>query len=245
MKNKEYGTMYSVEDYYWWYKGLRGLFFLSINSLKLKRKDLTLLDAGCGTGKLLESCKLYRAYGIEISEIAIEFCKKRRLNNVIRASICDIPFENNTFNIITSMDVLCHKGVKNDIETIKELYRVLDKEGLLFLNLPAYNFLQSRHDEAAYVRQRYTKKELREKIEKTGFVIEKITYRNTILFPLAAIIRLCLKKRGEIRSNLKPLPSLINKVLTYLLLIENRLIISGVNFPFGLSLYIICRKKTL
>lgn len=245
MKREEYEIMYNVEDCYWWYKGLRDIVFMSLGKLKRKRKDIRLLDAGCGTGKLLESCELFRAYGIEISERAIEFCKLRHLNNIIRASINDIPFNSNTFDCVVSMDVLCHKGVKDDIKTLKELYRVLDEDGVLLLNLPAYNFLISRHDEAAYARQRYTKKELRRKMGKVGFCVEKITYRNSVLFPLAAVMRLILKNRGEVRSNLKPLPVLINKFLTLVLFIENRLIISGVNLPFGLSIYIIARKKVL
>ena len=57
--------------------GLRGLAFMCLDKLKGKSKDISLLDAGCGTGKLLESCDLYRIFGLEVSERAIEFVKLR------------------------------------------------------------------------------------------------------------------------------------------------------------------------
>ncbi len=72
------------------------------------------------------------------------------------------------------MDVLCHKNVRGDVKALKELYRVLDEDGVLLLNVPAYNFLISRHDKAASVRQRYTKKELRRKVEKAGFLLRRL-----------------------------------------------------------------------
>ncbi len=77
MEREEYEIMYDVEDKFWRYKGLRGLAFMCLDKLKGKSKDISLLDAGCGTGKLLESCDLYRIFGLEVSERAIEFVKLR------------------------------------------------------------------------------------------------------------------------------------------------------------------------
>jgi len=248
MEKDEYEIMFNMEDNYWWYVGLRKLVlsFIIKFSRKYKNEDLRILDAGCGTGKVLEDCKIYQAYGLEISEEAIKFCKRRSLNNVIRASICDIPFANQSFNIVISLDVLYHSDIKNDIKVLEELCRVVDKRGMLLLNLPAYDFLQSEHDRAIHTRHRYTRKELKKKVEGAGFKIEKITYRNVILFPLILIIRLgervLSKKRKEAKSDLRPLPDLINKFLTGILFLENRLI-SVLNYPFGLSLFCIAKKE--
>jgi SAM-dependent methyltransferase len=246
MEKKEYEVMFNIEDNYWWYVGLRKLVFSFIDKFSHKRNGLRILDAGCGTGGILERCNVYGAYGLEISEEAIKFCKLRKLNNLVRGSVCDVPFKNNSFDIVISLGVLYHKDVKNDLKTLEELYRVVDENGILLLTLPAYNFLRSRHDKAVHTRHRYTIKELKEKVKKAGFRIERITYQNTILFPLAVIIRVIgrifFMNTGEVKSDLRPLPGLFNKFLTSLLFLENRLIMSGLNFPFGLSLYCMAKK---
>ena len=165
----------------------------------------------------------------------------------MRASICDLPFKNNYFDIVISLDVLCCVNVDRDMKILNELYRVMNINGTLLLNLPAYNFLQSTHDKAVHIKQRYLLNEVRKKVETAGFIVEKITYRNCFLFPLCFIIRILKKiflmKKKEVKSDLTLLPGILNKLLTDILYLENKLILSGINFPFGLSIYCVARKK--
>ena len=245
MKTEEYKTMYDIEDNYWWYVGLRGLIISTMNRLKLKELNVRILDAGCGTGKVLAGCAEYRSYGIDFSEEAVGFCKLRGLNNIVRGSISHVPFKGFCFDLVMSLDVLYHTNVKDDVETLKEICRVMSGGGILLLNLPAYNFLRSRHDEAIHTRHRYTRRDLKERVQEAGFEIEKITYRNTFLFPIAVLKRIFEKyfTADDTASDLKPLPFMVNKLFTYLLFLENRLIMSGIDFPFGLSIYCVARKK--
>ena len=126
-----------------------------------------------------------------------------------------------------------------------ELYRILDKGGILLLNLPAIPFLESEHDKAIHTRHRYTCGELQQKVEMSGFKIEKITYRNTILFPLTFVMKFARKifveKRGSPESDLRPLPDLINRFLTWVLFFENRLIFL-LDYAFGSSVFCVARK---
>ncbi|MBI4707208.1 MAG: class I SAM-dependent methyltransferase [Candidatus Omnitrophica bacterium] len=245
MEKEEYKVMYQIEDSYWWYVGLRKLVFSSIDKFASKERNLKILDAGCGTGKTLESCKAYDASGLDFSEEAIQFCQKRGLNNIVQGSICNIPFSDNSFDVVISLDVLYHANVYSDLKALQEFYRVVNKNGIVVLNVPAYNFLRGRHDIAVHTRRRYTCKELLVKIEKAGFSIEKLTYRNTVLFPAAFIKRILemfFMSAEHIESDLKPLPGVFNKILTGVLSIENFLIMSGIRFPFGLSVFCIARK---
>jgi len=113
--------------------------------------------------------------------------------------------------------------------------------------LPAYNFLRSRHDKAIHTRHRYTINDLTRKIEKAGFEIEMITYRNTILFPLVAVKRMIEKvffiSKETVQSDLKQLPDIINYLFTGILNLENRLINAGLKFPYGLSVFCLARKR--
>lgn len=247
MEKHEYEVMFRMEEDYWWYLGLRDLVWLYIGQFEKKQNTLKILDAGCGTGKFLETCGNYCAYGIEISEEAFKYLKRRKIKNVVRSSISHLPFNKGVFNLIISLDVLYHARVKKDEDVLIEMYRLLAGDGLIILNLPAFEFLRSEHDQAIHTKQRYTVKDIQNKLEQAGFTIEKITYRNTFLFPVAALVRLLkrvsLIKGAEARSDLRLLPPWLNKLLFLLLLIENRLLYYGVKFPFGLSVFCIAKKQ--
>lgn len=170
----------------------------------------------------------------------------RQLNNVINASISNIPFKDNSFDLIISLDVLYHLGVESDRKALKELTRVLSKGGALLLNLPAYDSLRGRHDKAVHTRHRYTLRELKEKVKAAGLAVERITYRNTVLFPLAFLKRVFEGRpantvnKGE--SDLVTLPNFINKLFTKVLFFENRLL-RVINLPFGLSIFCVACKE--
>jgi len=245
MEKKEYEILYTIEDEYWWYVGLRDLVFSSIVKFRGDvRKNSRILDAGCGTGATLEGLNDYgESYGIDISDEAVRFCKQRGLRNVIKGSVEEIPVGDDFFDLVTSLDVLYHRKVENDTKALKELYRVVKNNGILILNLPAYNFLRSRHDEAIHTRHRYLKSEVRRKVEKTGFHIVKLTYRNSFLFPIFLIIRLLEKgrKRENAKSDLRSLPDFLNRLLIKILFLENGLL-NKVNLPFGLSIFCVAKK---
>lgn len=248
MEKEEYTVMFNIEDHYWWYVGLRELILSFIDDFNNRKKNSQILDAGCGTGKILENCKAYKIYGIDFSEEAIKYCKLRKLDKVVKGSICRLPFKNESFDLVISLDVLYHKDVEDDVQTLKELYHVMNKEGILLLNLPAYNFLRSRHDQVFHTRRRYTVKDLRAKVEAAGFEIQKITYRNTFLFPIAFAKRIMERivpvDPDKAESDLKPLPRVLNGILAQFLFLENKLIRFGLRFPFGLSIYCIAKKPS-
>jgi SAM-dependent methyltransferase len=247
MDTKEYGTIYSVEDNHWWYVALRKLVLGFVDDVGRNKKGQRILDAGCGTGGMLAECSAYQTFGLDVSEEALKFCRMRKLRNLSKGSICALHFEDSFFTTVISLDVLYHVGVSDDIKALKEFYRVMEHQGVLIMNLPAYNFLMSSHDKMNHTRHRYTLRELRKKVESAGFTVERITYRNTFLFPIASVMRLLKKvfpsRDGERKSDLKPLPHVINRVLTDILIWENKLIMRGLNFPFGLSIFCVARKN--
>jgi SAM-dependent methyltransferase len=250
MEKEEYEIMFNVEDDHWWYIGLRDIVFSSIDEFSHKKDNLRILDAGCGTGKNLEMCKDYNVYGIDFSEEAIKFCKLRKINNLVIGSICDVPFKKHLFDIVISLDVICNVETKDDLKALRELYRIMNNNGILVLNLGAYNFLRSKHDQAVHIKHRYTFKELKNKIEKAGCKIEIISYRNIFLFPVAILKRIVDKlilvvslNKRNVRSDLKPVPSWLNKLFLGILSFENKIILSRLKFPFGLSIYCVARKR--
>jgi len=76
------------------------------------------------------------------------------------------------FDTILAINVLEH--VKNDEFVLTQLYRMLKKNGTIILLVPSYKFLYNNIDLAIGHQRRYTKKELRTKIQKCQFIIEGI-----------------------------------------------------------------------
>lgn len=246
MNKEEYQIMYEAEDTFWWYVGRRRIISNLINrAVRGKENDIKMLDAGCGTGGVLQDLKDYGfSAGIDISREALQFCKIRGLKNILQTSVMELPFRDRVFDLIVSLDVLYHSWVKDDCSAMKEFSRILKEDGVILITLPAYNFLKSPHDQAAHTKHRYTKGELKKKMGEVGFTVEKATYFNTILFPLICVVRLWEKifiSNKKAKSDIKPINPIINRVLTFILWIELK-IIQKIDLPFGLSVLYLGKK---
>ena len=119
----------------------------------------------------------------------------------------ELPFGDATFDLVTSFDVIYHLGVADDVAALREMRRVLRPGGALFVRVPALERLQSHHDVAVHTRQRYTRAELRRKAEPAGLRVERASYANTVLLPLAAVARLGARLRSGLAGPGRPAPS--------------------------------------
>lgn len=207
--------------------------------------NLLILDAGCGTGAELNHLRKYgQLIGVDISNQALAFCRKRRQkNHILNASISQLPFKDNSFDLVTSFDVIYHLWVQDDVSCLKELHRVLKHNGILLIRVNAYWFLKGPQDEAIFSRERYTAGKLVKRVRKAGFELERVTYANTFLFPIIAVIRLLerftiLKVRLDSSTPL----SIINAMLASVLAFEANLL-SHINLPFGLSVICLAQKR--
>jgi SAM-dependent methyltransferase len=236
--------MFQLEDNYWWFEGSMQ-FILSALSDVPARATGRILDAGCGTGGLLKRLADRKAWGIEIASEGIRLCRRRGLNNVLQASTTSLPFRSESFDIVLSIDVLVHQWVPDDIGALREINRVLVPGGFVLLQVAAYRFLWSAHDVATLTRHRYTWQEVAEKMGQAGFEVRRITYRNTLLSPLAVVVKLLRRTRANTatRGDLVPLPRPIDRTLYRLLTFENY-VARHVRLPFGVSVFCVARKRS-
>lgn len=242
MRIEEYETMFRVEDGHWWYVGLRRIleaFWFRHVSAKRPR----VLDAGCGTGANLVALERWaRPAGIDLSPHALRFCRQRGLTRTATASTTALPFPSACFDVVLSMDVLQHQAIADTSAALGEIGRVLRPDGVLLINLPAYQWLHSSHDVAVYQDRRFTRGELITILVSNGFEPLETTYWNTLLFPPAATVRLWRKLRPPDFSDLATAPGPVtNRVCGTLLGLERRLI-QVVPLPFGLSVFAAARK---
>ncbi|MEA4957330.1 Ubiquinone/menaquinone biosynthesis C-methyltransferase UbiE [bioreactor metagenome] len=104
--------------------------------------DYNILDIGCGGGvnvnRFSEMAPNGKVYGIDYSELSVE--KSKNYNRkaitegkveIIQGSVSELPFENETFNIVTGFETVYFWP--DFIEDLKEVKRVLKKEGKIFI----------------------------------------------------------------------------------------------------------------
>ncbi len=248
MNAREYEIMYQVEDEHWWYRGIHRLICTTLAQLHQTqgRPDWLILDGGCGTGAVAQKLRQFgRVRAIDLSSLALHFSRRRGLEGRLsQASVTALPFAAETFDLAVSIDVIC--SVPNDQTVLAQFYRVLKPGGLLLLNLPALTWLKGQHDVAVNIVQRYNPKMLRDSLIQQGFRLEKMSFANSLLFPLVAPYRLATNwlpagpdgPRSDVFLPSRPVNSTLGWVMGW----ESRLI-PHVNLPIGMSLFVVARKK--
>jgi SAM-dependent methyltransferase len=250
MTREEYTAMYEQEERHWWYVGMRKIVAALLDGIPSAGK-LRILDAGCGTGFMLGW--LRKRYpgstimGMDASPIALAYCRERGEGRLIQGSVARVPFREGSFDLITSFDVLQSFTLEGASQAIEELIRALKPGGTLFLRAPAFQWLYSAHDRAVATQHRFTSKELEEILTRLGAKLERVTYANTFLFPVAALWRRARRAEGpSARSDVRPLPKpvrFLNGPMAALLGAESLWLgkLRG-SFPLGLSAIVVARK---
>jgi SAM-dependent methyltransferase len=245
METSEYTVMAAVEDRHWWYGGMRAIAATLLDEVYAERHDLTILDAGCGTGANLRFLRRYgRTIGIDFAPEAVAYSVRGTDGTVARGSVLALPFNDQSFDLVTSFEVLYHRGVPDEMPALLDAYRVLRPGGRILIRLPAFELLRGHHDQAVHGRRRYTEPEVCGLLEAAGFVIERSTYVNSLLMPLALAQRLAERFRpvvaNEASDLMLPHP-IINEAFRWPLVIEAALIANEIHLPMGVS--VLCRAR--
>lgn len=246
MRKEEYANIFHLENSYWWYVGLHELIQGYLE--KLRRGEMTILDAGCGTGALLSIEGRYgNARGLDFSAESIRFCRERGLNNVALMDLNEWQASPNTYDAITCISVLYHAGIADDFSLIDKFYTAIKPGGYLILELPAFNCLRRPHDSVVMASRRYAKKEVGPRLLEIGFEIMTCSYRMPYLFAVIILKKFLdwITGRKNAVSDLQALPVFLNNLLLLILRCENALIARGISAPFGSSLFIVARKPVM
>jgi SAM-dependent methyltransferase len=184
--------------------------------------------------------------GMEPASDGLRLSRRRSLKRLVGGAVGALPFAVESFDVVTSVDVLCHRLVDEE-EALREMRRVLAPRGVLVLQVPAFDALRSEHDDAVWTNRRYRLGEVRRMLRRCGFEVESARYRIGLLFPLAALRRM-LRRRPDpkaARSDVHPAGMVANAFLGAILRGEEALGSVGLRLPFGLSVFCVARKPKL
>lgn len=234
-----------AEATHFWFRGFRGYVVPALAEVARGRRDLRLIDCGCGTGFNLGLLQPHgKAFGFDLTRGGSASARTRGFP-VARADITSIPFATGTFDVAASFDVL--QCVPGDRQAVAEMARILKPGGAAVLTLAAFDAL--RGDHAIYWNEvrRYTPARARRLVEDAGLRVERLSFMFASIFPAFAAARLYQRVsrplrggvRGDIDIRVPAAP--INALLSRMVETEARLA-RMVPMPIGSSLLVVARK---
>jgi SAM-dependent methyltransferase len=239
-------AMLEVDERHWWYRGRRRIVRAELERLQLP-SGARVLDAGCGSGRQLQELVHYgEVAGIELDPDAAAFAASRGCGEVEVGRLEELPWESDTFDLITCLDVIEHTA--DDRRTLGELRRVCKPGGWLLVTVPAYQALWSLHDAANHHYRRYSPRMLRTAALEAGWTVRRTTSFNTILLAPAAVVRIAQRGRrpdSGYTPELRLGPGWLNAALELPLRGEAWWLARGRSLPAGLSLLALLEKPGL
>ena len=160
--------------------------------------------------------------------------------------MAEIPFGDQTFDIVAAFDVLYALDEETESLAVKEIHRVLRPGGSAIINVAALPILRGNHAAFGGELRRSTRRRLRALLQSAGFEVTRLTYTNASIFPLVFAVRITqrlsgLASREEKSSDIAVPPRLLNGALRSLLSLEARAI-KFADMPIGSSLLCVAKK---
>lgn len=242
MERDVYRRLSEIEDTHWWFAARRSILGALLQRLAGSRRDLRILEAGCGTGGNLRMLERYgRVSAFEPDDEARLVAQGKSGLPISAGTLPDgIPFARDSFDIVVALDVMEH--VEKDRAGFAALGEELAPGGKLIITVPAHGWMWSRHDEVHHHFRRYSHDELKAKLEAAGLKPVTLTYFNSLLFPLIAAVRIAGKFMGRQGGGDDRLPPpFVNRILKALFSAEAGMI-GRVRLPIGVSLLAVAER---
>ena len=233
-----------AERDHFWFRGLRRFMAPLVEDAARGIQSPKILDCGCGTGHNLGMLRRYgRAAGIDLTWTGLSYAHERGERAIAQATATSLPFQSGTFDVVTSFDVIYALNDRDEQAALAEMFRVLAPGGHLVVNAAAMDLLKGNHSVLALEVRRYSQHSLRERLQRTGFTVRRMSYTNASILPIVAAVRLVQRVSGheELDEEIAVPPAPINAALTAALTVESALL-RFVNMPFGSSLMALAQK---
>ncbi len=249
---EEYARMYEVERTLWWYQILhRKIFHHLQKHFGSHTPQPKILDAACGTGGLLSYLQeqgYTQVSGFDYSPFAIEFSLERQLD----VSFGDLkqveafrPGER--YDAIICNDALYFLTDEEIIRALTAWKERLRPNGLLLINIHAFNTFAGTHDLAVGSTRRFTLPDFQRYLQAAGLRLDYSTYWPFFLsLPIWLVrqwqrsqLRQGRKESQDVKSDVKYPGDFLNGLLGLVTRSEQALLPRA---PFGSSLFLVIKE---
>lgn len=230
-----FDRMAALDQTHWWYVARRQILSDLIAREVRPPAAARILEIGCGTG---HNFPVFTPFGtldaMEIDEAARAIATQRLGRPVGAAPLPELPgIADASYDLIALLDVLEH--IEGDLAALASIRSKLRPGGKILLTVPANAWMWSAHDTVHHHFRRYNQKTLSALIAQAGLRIDMISHFNSLLFPLAATVRLVGKMSGREEADDAQPAAPVNALLTKLFACERHLV-GRLPLPFGVSL---------
>ena len=145
-----------AEATHFWFRGFRLFVSPLLRQATKDRSSPLILDCGCGTGNNLTLLEQFgHAYGFDLTAIGLKIGRESGRSRLARASVTAIPFPADTFDIVTSFDVLYSLEAVDEHAAVAEMFRVAKPGGFVVVNVAAMQSLRGDHSVLSREVRRY------------------------------------------------------------------------------------------
>ncbi len=233
-----------AEATHFWFRGFREFVRPIILEMSGGRRDLRIIDCGCGTGHNIRLLEPYgRVVGFDLNQGGVAMTHASGAA-VVRADAAHAPFASGAFDIATSFDVM--QCLEPDAAVVREMARMVRPGGTVLVTMAALEVLRGDHSVSWQEVRRYTPAMARDLFAQAGLRVERVSFLFGSLFPLMLTVRFAQRLLRPFRSH-RPdtdiaIPSApVNGLLTALVTAEAR-IARFIPMPVGSSLLVVGRK---
>lgn len=249
-RDDEYDRMAECEQNLWWYRALHERTASAVRRHFKGGKSIRILDAGCGTGGLMMHLRQQgfdSVEGFDLSERAVNYCLGRHL----AASKLDLKeieshYGGKKFDVIVSNDTICYLNAEELNSFIAGACTLLEENGLLVFNAPAFDLFGGTHDLAVGIQKRFQRKDIQNIPAASGFVQVESSYWPFLLSPVIFAVRslqrlkLAMGLAGQIHSDVSMPSPWINRLLLGMCRFEQKWLKSP---AAGSSLYVVLMRR--
>ncbi len=199
-----YDRMAAHDSTHWWYRARRDILADYLTRYAALPADARILEIGCGTGHNLPMLARFgEVEAIEIDPAARTIAGERLGRAIGDAPLPELPgIERSAYDLIAVLDVVEH--IEDDVAALRAMRDCLKPGGKILIAVPAHQWMWSAHDTVNHHHRRYSKQSLRTAIAAAGLRPRKLTYFNSLLFPLAAAARVAGRLSGRDDSDDSP-----------------------------------------
>jgi len=99
-----------------------------------RRRNLRILDVGCGDGVLLSLIGRGQLYGVDPDQDSLEYAAGKVAAKLVKASAESLPFKSGFFDVVIATEIIEH--LRQPEKLLGEAARVLKRGGRLILTTP-------------------------------------------------------------------------------------------------------------